>query len=247
MLESTSMTTQPGLHRLIADKLSVLVSTPGQCHDEEPGFERLAREDILDQRALTKIDLCCLASGELEHRGHSWCGLGEALHEASHRRVAAGETVTPFKGSENGGALYAVFNPLGDLLTQRFQAGGLSGTLLFGCAEDNSQLLIGWQCLGGVQPASFDGFVSDTAGDAPAHDFRLGDLSIRFPKAHPHQGLTIVMHFYTPIGHPVLFPHKGVTTIREKVGQFEVESGARVAPLERSSGGSIRAILTWLH
>jgi hypothetical protein len=39
-------------------------------------------------------------------------------------------------------------------------------------------------------------------------------LSIRLPQAHAHQGLTIVMHLYTPIGHPTLYPHKGVAMIR---------------------------------
>ena len=60
------MTGQPGLDALVSHNLCILMPTPGQRHDKDPGLEGLLALAICNQWACTEIDLRHLTDFKVE-------------------------------------------------------------------------------------------------------------------------------------------------------------------------------------
>lgn len=63
--EGATMTAEPGRHRLVPDKLDVLVPREAKRHDEGPGAA-WSTGRVLQERAGTEIDLGRFAGGEAQ-------------------------------------------------------------------------------------------------------------------------------------------------------------------------------------
>ncbi|CAI09258.1 hypothetical protein ebA5504 [Aromatoleum aromaticum EbN1] len=111
------MAGQPGLDRLVADELDVLVATPGKCHDEEPGLEAGPSHHVGHHRAGAEIDLAGLTRFEIEatSRGRRRARV-DRLKQAADRGVAPRVTVVPDQCGMNRSAGNASLDPCGDPL-----------------------------------------------------------------------------------------------------------------------------------
>ena len=92
-LEGVPVAGQPGLDALVAHHFGVLVPTPRQGHDEEPGLEHLAGMAVGDQRSRTEVDLRLFAYGKVEHHGRHRGGGRFATQEAIDGMHAAAVAV----------------------------------------------------------------------------------------------------------------------------------------------------------
>ena len=77
-LEGAVVAAKPGLDLLVPDHLGVLVPTPGQGHDEDPGPKHFSRAEVDDLRPLAEIHLSHVAgvtwsSMTVAGRSCLWC------------------------------------------------------------------------------------------------------------------------------------------------------------------------------
>ncbi|CAE6878634.1 hypothetical protein R69746_08893 [Paraburkholderia aspalathi] len=114
------MTSQPGRYRLVPDKLDILMTRPGQGHDEEPCLMDLAGKRIGHQWPRAEINLCRLSWLEFQtKRNVGRLQSVEMKQETVDRRVAAGISVVAHKRGVDRRALDAGGTPLGDLRSPR--------------------------------------------------------------------------------------------------------------------------------
>ena len=120
-LKGAPVASQPGCHRLVPDELYILVSRPGEGHDEEPCFMDLAGKRVGHQRPGAEIDLRRLGRPELQTQRHVGRMRSVDMEEETiDRRVAAGVSVIANERGVDRRALDAGGPPLGDLRAPRF-------------------------------------------------------------------------------------------------------------------------------
>jgi len=116
-LEGVAVAGEPGLDRLVADELDVLVAAPRQSHDEEPGLEARPGHHVGHHRAGAEVDLGGFARFEIEATGRRRRGARvDRLQQAPDRGVAPRVAVVPDQGGVNRRPGNAGLHPDGDPL-----------------------------------------------------------------------------------------------------------------------------------
>jgi hypothetical protein len=178
---------QPGDYRLVAHDFSILVSAPGQGHDEEPGLEDFASLAVGDERTGTEVDLGHLANREVEHDGRGRRGGGRATEESVQRMHAACVAVLSRQSLAHGADRYALLVPGQNVLAVRLHRGRVLRELCGVAALCRSRWLVVRrdQCIvgyrtGGIQPVLPGSHGPYLRYRAPPHSLCSGNPSIGF-------------------------------------------------------------------
>ena len=199
---------QPGLDALVAHQFSVLVPTPRQGHDEEPGLEHFAGMAVGDQRSRTEVDLRLFAHGKVEHHGGHRGGGGLAAQEAIDGMHAAAVAVLASQRLADAAHRDALAVPLQNLLAKGLDRRqvrrvlGPSGTRSFArrLVVPRDRRVVR-QRARRLQPVLSRGDVSHTPDGVAPNPLRSGDRAIAFAQSQALNHLSYFVHFELPVSH----------------------------------------------
>jgi hypothetical protein len=157
------------------------------------------------------------------------------------RRVTAGVAMLADQGRMDGRPLNSLLRPGRDLVPPRFQPGHALGRYARRAGADCRQgSVIGQRDLG-RQPAALVSHGAPPGQLLASHQPGPGDVPVRIALAHPHQDLSILIHFEPPLTHGRLRQKS------RKHSRFTKVRTPEVAPLGRKSTGAITPKFWWRH
>ena len=87
------------------------MAAEAQGHDEDPGLGHDARENILDIRSFTEVNLGCLTRFKLQNTGDRFFMISEFLRQTPHGGITAVKTESVGQRPLDRGQTNAVVNP----------------------------------------------------------------------------------------------------------------------------------------
>ncbi|MBK7815012.1 MAG: hypothetical protein IPJ52_12295 [Rhodocyclaceae bacterium] len=178
----------------------------------------------------------------------------QRTEHAAHRRVAAGVAVLAFQCRVNDDAGDALIEPGGDLVAPRRQAGNRGAGPPRAGQRAGDGLVIRQRPFVG-QPATVNRQGPERRCAAPAHQPTPRNIPVGVTLTHPHQSLSLVMHFEFPPAHRPSGEKAGkATDATLKIPKCPLlllshwihYADQQMAPICRSLTGSITPIMRWL-
>ena len=234
-LEGMAVAGQPGLDRLVAHDLGVLVAAPGERAHEDPGLEGLSGVRVGNAGTHAEVDLCHVGHGKLEFDGSRWL-FGQCLiQEAIDGVDAAGVAVLLEERPAHRRGVDALGMPLEQLGAIGIDTRDLPRRRACALQELGDRRVVrhGDER---IEPALLACQVADAGHSVSADPLGTRHLADRLTQAQPQNDLLDLIHLEPPVSHRVP-PGKSRKVTRSRSPR----------PLQQQDCGPIKPRIVWHH